>query len=59
MGDAIREARESRGQSQMDVAFTLKCHVNSVCRWETGKARPRGYYLRQLQAAYPELAKVG
>lgn len=56
MGESIRMARERRGQTMADVAFALKCHVNSVWRWENGKAAPRGYYLRQLEAAYPELA---
>lgn len=55
MGEALRIARESRGQSQPDVAFALQCSVGTVWRWENGKAAPRGYFLRQLQAAYPEL----
>ena len=55
MGEALRFARESRGQSMADVAFAIKCHLNSVWRWEMGRAKPRGYFLRQLEQAYPEL----
>lgn len=54
-GEYLHAARESRGQSQPDVAYALGCATNTVWRWENGKAIPRGYFRRQLEAAYPEL----
>ena len=57
LGKRLRAARETRGQRMADVASALRCHVNTVWRWECGLSVPRGYYLRQLQAAYPELAE--
>jgi len=57
MGEALKRARESRGQTQPDVAHCLGCCVISVWRWENGKSTPRGYFLRQLEAAYPEIKR--
>lgn len=53
---ALVEARESRGQSQEDLAYALGCDRVTVSRWERGKSRVSRIFRRQLAAIYPELA---
>ena len=56
-GDALREARELNGQSQMDLAYALGCDRKTVSRWEAGRHRMSGIYRRQLGVIYPSLIK--
>lgn len=37
-GQRLREAREARGLSRVDLASRIKVVENSVMRWEDGKA---------------------
>ena len=41
IGQAIREAREAKGWSQVELAARLKVAAETVCRWETGSMRLR------------------
>ncbi len=47
-GGAVAKAvREAASVSQAAVAAELGVHQVTVARWETGKRRPRGEYLRE------------
>jgi transcriptional regulator with XRE-family HTH domain len=44
----LREWREARGFTQLDIAFGLGITPTTVANWETGRSQPRARYLRAL-----------
>lgn len=44
----VRELRESQGLSQMDLAYRVGVHVNSLAGWEAGRWFPRRKHLEKL-----------
>ncbi len=44
----LRELREERGLSPVDVAAALKVSLASIYNWESGKHEPRVSQLRKL-----------
>jgi transcriptional regulator with XRE-family HTH domain len=56
--EALSAARETRRQSQEDLAYALGCDRKTVGRWEAGKHKVSRMFRRQLSAIYPELAKA-
>lgn len=53
--ERLRAAREMRRQSQHDLAYALGCYENTVWRWEAGRAKPMGLFMRQIEKIYPEV----
>lgn len=56
--EALTVARETRRQSQEDLAYALGCDRKTVGRWERGRHRVSRMFRRQLAKIYPELAAV-
>ena len=48
MSEMYRAIRAELGLSQAEMASILGVHVDSVLRWETGKAEPKPYLLPYL-----------
>ena len=48
----IRELREERGWTQLDLAYRLGVGPNTVSNWERGKTVPRVSELRRLAALF-------
>ena len=44
----IKELRARLGLTQEELARQLRVSVSAVQKWEGGRARPRGLYLRAL-----------
>jgi DNA-binding transcriptional regulator YiaG len=49
MGKPRRRLRARVGLTQEGLAHTLGVSVSTVQKWEGGRARPRGVYLRALE----------
>lgn len=47
-GDALREAREEKGLTQVELANLLGVTARAVAYWEAGERQPRGYVARQI-----------
>jgi DNA-binding XRE family transcriptional regulator len=54
--EALSVARETRRQSQEDLAYALGCDRKTIGRWEAGTHRVSRMFRRQLSKIYPELA---
>jgi len=44
----LREWREARGFTQLDIAFGLGITPTTVANWETGRSEPKARHLRAL-----------
>ena len=44
----LRELRQARGWTQLDLALQLGASVNAVSKWERGQAKPIWVYRRRL-----------
>lgn len=51
MGNTIRQARERKGWSQVELAEALGLKQQSVSRWEAGESKPRSATLAAVTAA--------
>ena len=49
MGELLRLHRTHRGLSHRELAKLLRVDAGSLSRWERGKRRPRGKWLRVVQ----------
>jgi predicted transcriptional regulator len=58
LAEAIKEARETHGHSQGDLAYSLGCDRVTISRWERRKSRVSSIFRTQLRKMYPELAAV-
>lgn len=47
--EEIRGLRRALDLTQMEMARRVGTTLTTISRWETGKARPRGLYLRELE----------
>lgn len=48
-GDKLRITRQSRGDTQRDVADSIGCSVSAVRSWEQGRRHPKSLYRRAVQ----------
>ena len=48
----IRQLREERGWSQLDVAVRVRASATAVYKWERGRAVPRPQYQQRLAALF-------
>ncbi len=48
----IRELREAKGWTQMELAVALKVTPSTVYKWETGRTEPRVGQLRALARVF-------
>ena len=53
LGEQIAQSRKLRGLSQRAFAKQLGVDQGTLVRWERGKRRPAGHYLRALAIALP------
>jgi len=44
----MREWREERGVTQLDIAFAIGVTPATVANWETGRSEPKARHLRAL-----------
>lgn len=51
IADRIRQARHASEHTQMSLAIKLGVGLETVCRWEQGRATPRAESLVPLAAA--------
>jgi len=54
----IRERREQRHYSQVELAELLDASVASVSRWERGRCLPQPYLRRRLQALFDDRVTI-
>jgi DNA-binding XRE family transcriptional regulator len=52
MAKTIRQLREERGWSQLDMAVQMGASVGAVYKWERGLAVPHPQYRRRLAALF-------
>ena len=50
MGDHLRKARLDRGLSKQEMAEMLGVEVSTVAGWQTGRKKPRVWYLPRIIA---------
>ena len=48
----IRQLREERGWSQLDVAVRVRVSASAVHKWERGQVVPRPQYQQRLAALF-------
>jgi transcriptional regulator with XRE-family HTH domain len=48
----LRQLREARAQTQLEVAIACNVTPTTVSLWETGKTEPRPVYIRKLAEIY-------
>lgn len=51
----LKNAREAKGWSQLDLAKAIGVHENTVVRWELGRSRPSPDSVRQLRLVLLDL----
>jgi len=45
---SMREWRELRGLTQLDIAFAIHVTPATIANWETGRSEPKARHLRAL-----------
>ena len=52
MAQTLKELRERKLMTQMEVAVALRVSVASIGVWENGRSMPRLLYIRELAKLY-------
>lgn len=54
-GRALKNARQAKGLTQMDICRETGAAGAAVYRWEAGRVTPQARFVRKLREMFPEL----